>query len=72
MTYSTVAYTAIGTDYTENTIPLLLFMGCFLVTASCCDSTILALSEYATISSSPWLSLHIHGHPVGFFLSIVT
>jgi hypothetical protein len=48
ITYSIVAYAAIGTDCAENTIPL-LFTGSGLVTACCCDSTVLALSEYATI-----------------------
>jgi hypothetical protein len=49
MTYSIVACTLIGTDCAENTIPLVLFTGHCLVTADCCDSTILALSVYATI-----------------------
>jgi hypothetical protein len=34
----------------ENAFPVLLFTGRCLVTAGCCDSTGLALSEYATIS----------------------
>lgn len=46
---SIVACTAIGTDSAQNTVPLLLFMGHWLVMASCCDSTILALSQYATV-----------------------
>jgi hypothetical protein len=49
MTYSIVACAAIGTDCTENTIAFLLFTGRWIVTAVCCDSTVLALSEYATI-----------------------
>jgi hypothetical protein len=48
MTYSTAACAAIGMDCAENTIPL-LFTGSCLVTAGCCDSAILALSEYVTI-----------------------
>jgi hypothetical protein len=48
MMYSIVACAVISTDFTENIIPL-LFMDCCLVTAGGCDSTILALSEYATI-----------------------
>jgi hypothetical protein len=36
-------------DCTENTIPLLLFMGHCLVMASCCNSTIIVLCKYATI-----------------------
>jgi hypothetical protein len=47
--YSIFVYAAIGTDCTENTIPLLLFKGRCLVTASCCDSTLLALSKHATM-----------------------
>jgi hypothetical protein len=49
MTYSIVMCAAIGMDCTENIIPLLLFTGRCLIRASCCDSTILALSEYAMI-----------------------
>jgi hypothetical protein len=49
MTYSIVAFAAIGTNCAENTIPQLLFTGRCLVTASCCDSTVLALSGYASI-----------------------
>jgi hypothetical protein len=41
MTYSIVAYTAIGTDCAES-IPL-LFTGRCLATAGCCDATVLAL-----------------------------
>jgi hypothetical protein len=48
MKYSTVAYTAISMNCTENTITLFLFMGHCLAKASCFDSTIFALSEYAT------------------------
>jgi hypothetical protein len=49
MTYSIVAFVAIGTDCAENTIPFLLFMGRCLVTTGCCDCTDLALKEYAAI-----------------------
>jgi hypothetical protein len=49
MTYSIAVCAAIGTDWAKNTIPL-LFLGRCLVMAGCCDSTVLALSEYATIS----------------------
>jgi hypothetical protein len=45
MTYSTVVYAAISTERPEIAIPLLLFMGCFLVMAGCCDFAILALSK---------------------------
>jgi hypothetical protein len=48
MTYSIFACAAIDTDCAENTVPL-LFTGHCLITAGCCDSTILALKEYATI-----------------------
>jgi hypothetical protein len=48
MTYSIFACAAIGTQCAENTISLLLFTGRRLVTAGC-DSTILALSQHATI-----------------------
>jgi hypothetical protein len=48
MTYSIVMCTAIGMDRAENTIPL-LFAGHCLVMAGCCDSTILALSEYTKL-----------------------
>jgi hypothetical protein len=48
MRYFIVVFEAIGTDCAENTIPLLLAKVCWLVTDHCCDSTILALSEYAT------------------------
>jgi hypothetical protein len=46
--FSSVAGTAINMDCTDNII-LLLFMGHCLVAAGCCDSTALALSEYAAI-----------------------
>jgi hypothetical protein len=49
MTYSTDAHATIGTDRSENTNFLLLFTCRCLVTAGCCGSTILALSEYATV-----------------------
>jgi hypothetical protein len=49
MTYFTVLFAATGTDCIENIIPLLLFMSHSIVTASCSDSTILALSEYAAV-----------------------
>jgi hypothetical protein len=49
MTYSNVAFAVIGTYSAENTIPLLLFTGRCLVTAYCCDSTVLSLSQYPTI-----------------------
>jgi hypothetical protein len=49
MTYSIFAFAAIGTDWAENTIPLLLFTGRCLVTVGCCDCIILTLSEYTTI-----------------------
>jgi hypothetical protein len=48
MTYSIVAYAAIDTDCAENIIPL-LFTGLCLLAVGCCDSTVLALSEYAII-----------------------
>jgi hypothetical protein len=48
MTYYIVLCAAICPDCAENTIPLLLFTSRCLVKAGCCDSTILALSEYAT------------------------
>jgi hypothetical protein len=48
MSYSVVACATIGTNCAENIIPL-LFMGRCLVTAGCCDLTVLALSEYATL-----------------------
>jgi hypothetical protein len=48
MMYSYVACAAFDMGCTENTIPL-LFTGRCLVAASCCESTVLALSEYATI-----------------------
>jgi hypothetical protein len=50
MIYSIVACAVIGTECAQNTTPMLLFKDRCLVTAGCCDSTILALSEYATIS----------------------
>jgi hypothetical protein len=49
MMYSIVVCAAIGSDCAEDTIPLLLPMGRWLVTAGCCDSTILALSDYAAM-----------------------
>jgi hypothetical protein len=51
-TYSIFAGATIATDNAENTIPLLLFTGRCRVTADCCGSTILALSEYATTLST--------------------
>jgi hypothetical protein len=50
MTYYFVACAAIGTECAENAFPVLLFTGRCLLTARCCDSTDLALSEYATKS----------------------
>jgi hypothetical protein len=47
ITYAVVACAAIGTDCAENNINL-FSTGRFLITADCCDSTILAFSEYAT------------------------
>jgi hypothetical protein len=52
MMYCFVACAAIGTNCSENIIPLLLFTGRCLVTAGCCDSTVLALSIYLSISDS--------------------
>jgi hypothetical protein len=49
MTHSIVACAAIGTDCAEDTILVLMFTGLYVVTAGCCDSTILTLSEYAII-----------------------
>jgi hypothetical protein len=49
MTYSVVEYAAIGTNFAEST-SLVLFTGRCLVTAGYYDSTILSLSEYATLS----------------------
>jgi hypothetical protein len=46
--YAVVGCAAIGTGSAESTIPL-LFTGIMLVTTGYLDSTILALSEYATI-----------------------
>jgi hypothetical protein len=50
MAYSIVAFAAISMDYAQNTIPLLLFTGRCLVTASCHNSTTGALNEYATVA----------------------
>lgn len=57
MMYSTAACKVIGTDCAVNTVSLFLFMGRCLVTAGSSDAMILALSEYATISSTTanWL-----------------
>jgi hypothetical protein len=49
ITYSIVAYAAIGMNCAENTIAVLLFTGRCLVTAGCCDSTVLSLSECVMI-----------------------
>jgi hypothetical protein len=49
MTYLIVACAAIGKDCAENTIHLLLFTDRCLATVGCFDSTIFALSEYATV-----------------------
>jgi hypothetical protein len=51
MTYSIVACAAIGRDWAETIIPLLLFTRRCLVTAGCCDCTVLGLGEYVTIWS---------------------
>jgi hypothetical protein len=48
ITYSIVVWAAISTDCAQNTITLLLSKGRCLVMASCCDSTLLALSKHAT------------------------
>jgi hypothetical protein len=59
-TYSIVACEAIGTVRAENAI--LLFTGRCLVTAGCCDSTILALSDYVeTFCNHITLSLKVSG-----------
>jgi hypothetical protein len=61
MMYFIVACTAIRMGHAENTISLLLLTGRCLVMVGCCDSTILALNEYATISShhvSSWHNKH--------------
>jgi hypothetical protein len=50
--FSIVAGTAIDTDSAENIIPLLLFTTHCLVTAGCCDSRVLALSEYAHLQNA--------------------
>jgi hypothetical protein len=75
MTYSNVAWAAIGTDCAENTIPLLLFKGRWLVTAGCCDSTTFAFSEYATIFQNCcvhlkaiWGQWSTHSHTVWRFI----
>jgi hypothetical protein len=59
MTYSIVACAAIGTECGENIIPLLLFSGRCLATAGCCDSTILALSEFSVklLRLRKWVTL---------------
>jgi hypothetical protein len=49
MTYSSVVCAAISMDCAENAIFLFLIKGRCLVTASCCDSTILALSEFVLL-----------------------
>jgi hypothetical protein len=49
MTYSIVACAAIDKDCAENITPLMMFTSGCLATAGRCDSTILALGEYATI-----------------------
>jgi hypothetical protein len=56
-------------DHAENTIPLLLFMYRFLVLAGYCESTVLALSKYATISTynlitnyTPTQDLRLHAY----------
>jgi hypothetical protein len=54
----------LGTDRTENTVPLLLFTSRCLVTAVCCDSTILALSEYTTFRTINFLCLLPYSTPV--------
>jgi hypothetical protein len=66
VTYFTVACAAIGADRVENTIPPLPTGHC-LVTAGCCDSTIPALSEYATIFN--FVRHHSHFPFLLFFLS---
>jgi general stress protein CsbA len=50
MTYSIVACAPICKKCAENTIPVLLFTGRCQVTAGCFVATILASSEYATLS----------------------
>jgi hypothetical protein len=52
MTYRIVVSAAISEVSAEDTILLLLFMGRCQVKDSCFDSTILALSNYATIFSA--------------------
>jgi hypothetical protein len=49
MTYSIVAWAAMSTECSENTIVVLLFMGRRLVTGGCCDYTVLTLSEYVYV-----------------------
>jgi hypothetical protein len=52
MTYSVVVCEGTGKDCAENNVPL-LFTGRCLVTAGCCDSTVLALSKYDRIFTEP-------------------
>jgi hypothetical protein len=49
MTYSIIASAVIDTEFTENTIPLLLFTGRCLATAGYCDSAVLDLTEDITV-----------------------
>jgi hypothetical protein len=73
LTDSIVACAAIGMDCAENTIPLLLFTGRCLETAGCCDSIILALREYATISRLSSVSGgHLHHLQLKTYLAVVT
>jgi hypothetical protein len=60
MTYSIVACAAIGTDHAENNILLLLFTGRCLVTAGCCDSTVVASSKYAAVRFNTQNSVSIY------------
>jgi hypothetical protein len=46
--YSRVPSAAIGMDHGEKT--MLLYMGCCVVMAGCCDSTFIVLSEYGNCS----------------------
>jgi hypothetical protein len=57
VTHFIVAFAVIGTNCAENNIPLFLFAGRCLVKFSCCEPTILALSEYATYGMKVWTEL---------------
>jgi hypothetical protein len=63
-------------DHTENTVPLLLFMGCCLVKAIACSNGCCTVAYFAVIASNrstrPSIITGIHPHGIVFTLPLCT